>query len=408
MTIWLALYLASHLTYATEQKLSGLVDIRFSTTKGYESYIVGDYGKFRYSDGSNFSLAQLALNYQIDWENNFSFHLITNAYGDGEKNALGVTESYFKYRSLPTENGLRYQLRSGFMYPKVSLENINTGWSSPYTLSYSTMNTWIGEEVRHLGIEGSITRLGRFSGSEHDLTLNLALLSHNDPNGSMLAWHGWTLSSRQSFWNEMLDFPNFPALSPGQPLSLQAKRSDPFREIDSKIGYHISGQWHWRNKLTLLAGSYDNRGGTDNVEDGQYNWITRFSNLGFKWKMQNDLTLLFQAMYGETKMRVINDFDVVDVDFNNAFLLLTKKWQNYRLSGRIEKFEVKDLDGIYGDNNDEIGDAITISFAYQMTRNLFLHLEYNRIDSERPSRLYHELDNSKIESQWQLGGRLYF
>lgn len=403
-----ALLLSPAAIFAVEQNLSGIIDLRASATNSSDSYLTGGYGKFRYSAGNQLSLAQLAINYRADWENNISFHLVANGYADGENNGLGITEGLFKYRSLPNENGYRYQFRTGFMYPRISMENTATGWSSPFTLSFSTMNSWIAEEVRHLGFEASITKLGKIIGSSHDFTLSVAAFNGNDPNGSMLAWHGWTQSSRQSFWNEKLDFPNLPALDPGQPLEKQSPQSDPFKEVDSRIGYHLSGQWNWRGKSKVLIGYYDNRGGTDFVKEGQYSWITRFAHLGVKWNLAKDIILISQYMSGDTRMRVINNFDAVGIDFSNLFVLLTKKWRTHRFSTRIEKFRIKEFEMLVGDNNDENGIALTLSYAYQMDKNNFLQLEYNWINSTRPSRVYHNLEVSAVERQWQLAFRRYF
>jgi len=134
----------------------------------------------------------------------------------------------------------------------------------------------------------------------------------------------------------------------------------------------------------------------------------RFAHLGIKWYLADDFILISQYMSGDTRMRVINNFDVVEVDFSNVFLLLTKKWNRYRLSARIEKFKVKDFDGTYGDNNDEDGKAFTLSYAYRMNKKLFFHIEYNWIDSNRPSRAYQDLDSLADESQWQLAARYYW
>ena len=405
ITLWLN---QSLLIGAIEQHISGLVDLRLVATDSFKSYINGGYGKFRYSDGETFSLAQMAFNYRLEWENNLSFHLVTNAYGDGVNDKMGITESYFKYKTIPTESGFRYQFRGGFMYPKISLENNATGWSSPYTLSYSTMNSWIGEEVRHLGLEASVTKLGKFSESPHDFSLTASIFNSNDTSGTMLSWHGWTQSSRQSFWNELIDIPFVPAFAPGQPLQTQSLRSDPFREIDSNIGYHIAGQWKWHKKMQLSAGYYDNKGGVDVVEDGQYVWITKFSHLGLKSNLADGWSVIFQYMTGDTRMSVADDFDVVAVNFDNSFILVTKKSQQHRYSVRIEKFSIDDVDTLAVDNNDENGNAMTLNYTYQMNKNLFINVEYNWIDSERPSRVYQSLDVDAVEKQTQIGLRYYF
>ncbi len=393
---------------STEYHLSGLVDLRVSTSQSENSYLKGGYGKFRYSDGSKLSLAQLAFDFKIDWENNYSFNLVTNAYGDGENDGVGIIEAHFKYLDIPNIKGYRFQYRAGFMYPKISLENNATGWSSPYTLSYSTMNTWIGEEVRHLGIDASMTRLGKLTGHQYDFSLAAAIFRANDTNGSLLSWHGWTQSSRQSFWNELLPFPHFPALYPGEALENQAHLSDPFKEVDSRLGYHLNAQWNWRKKGQLLIGYYDNRGGTDFVDEGQYSWTTRFTHLAIKKSVSKDFTLLLQYMTGFSRMRVVDNFDVVDIDFENVFLLLSKKMSVGLLSARLEYFSTDDNDNIWGDNNDENGNAFTLSYRYPLAKNTFINFEYNRIDSNRPSRTYAQIDKALIESQWQIGFRYFF
>ena len=39
----------------------------------------------------------------------------------------------------------QHQVRAGAFYPPLSLENRGAGWQSPYSYSYSTINTWLSE-----------------------------------------------------------------------------------------------------------------------------------------------------------------------------------------------------------------------------------------------------------------------
>jgi len=398
-------------TDASEQIFRGLIDVRLQNTDSNLSYLDGGYGKFRYSDGSGMSLAQLALDYKVDWENDFSFQIDVNSYLDDENNGIGITQAYFKYKPIPTMNGYRYQLRVGFMYPKISLENNAIAWSSPYLLTYSTMNTWIGEEVKDLGLEASVSRLGKLTGHNYDIEIGAKIITYNDTNGALLSWHGWTQSSRQSFWNEKLKFPYFPALYPGQALENQAHVSDAFKEVDSRTGMHFYSQIKWHKKSQLLLGYYDNNGGDDFVEQGQYSWTTNFSHIAFKIKLNHGYQFIAQTMNGFSRMRVANNFDVVDINFNNSFVFLSKKLNKNRFSIRLESFSTQDQDGVWGDNNDENGTATTIGYSYQIAQNTLLHFEYNQIDSTRPSRhyaKYAKLDRSTTERQFQVGLRHYF
>ena len=153
---------------AVEQDVSGLVDIRYTFTDGIDSYLKGDYGKFNNDDGTELGLYHAALNYKLHWENNISLVAIGNIYADGVKDNIGFSEAYLQYKSLPSTSGYRLKVRGGFLYPKASVTNVSTAWVSPYTLNYSAINAWLASEMRHQGLEFSITRLGKFSNSQHD------------------------------------------------------------------------------------------------------------------------------------------------------------------------------------------------------------------------------------------------
>ena len=390
-----------------EHKWSGLVDLRYTSTDSFESYPTGGVGKFRYSDGSGPSVAQAGVKYQLildDW----SFNWVGMAYLDDEKNKLGTTEAFVRYRGTPNESGYRQQVRIGFMYPQISMENIATAWASPYTLTYSTQNTWLGDEVRHVGLEWSLDRLGKNHNSDHDLNLTLSAFQYNDPTGSLLAWHGWTQSSRQTLWGEQMPFPIPPALLPGNMLETQAPVSDPFVELDSDFGYHIKFDWHWKRTLKVRIGHYDNQAADDIVKIGQYTWRTQFSHLGFEWRVASNTQVIGQYMQGDTRMRVANDFDVVGLDFTNSFVMVTQRINKHRWTARYEQFNNEDFDDIWGDNNDDQGDAFTISYQYRLDKGLYLAMEYNQINSLRPSRQYQSRPIVASESQWHTGLRYFF
>ncbi len=125
---------------------------------------------------------------------------------------------------MPNESGYRLQIKGGIFYPEISLENNAFAWASKDTLNSSTLNTWIGEEVRVLGTEIKITRMGRLNNDAYDLSFSASAFVNNDPPGALLAWHGWTMSRRQTLWGEGREFPWFPALAEGGALAEQAAK----------------------------------------------------------------------------------------------------------------------------------------------------------------------------------------
>ncbi|MCJ8320245.1 MAG: hypothetical protein MJK12_11475 [Colwellia sp.] len=386
---------------AVEQKIQGLIDIRYVTTDGIDSYLIGGYGKFRFNDGNSVSVAQTAVSYQLS-TGNFSAHVIANGYLDGVKDAIGLSEYYIQYKSLPNESGYRFKSRLGFIYPKISMTNVVTGWASPYTLSYDTINSWLAEELRHQGLDFTLTKLGRTSKSEHDFSINIAAFQANDPAGAVLAWHGWTMSSRQTLRQENQALPN-------SHIGFVPEDSNVFLELDDHIGIHINTQWTWHNRSKLLIGYYDNRADPKVVENVQWAWRTKFFHLGWKISLPREVEVITQYVKGDTLMQTTSgEKDLVNNKYDSFFIMVSKKLEQHRLTARVEKFSVDDNDTISFDNNNEKGDAMTINYTYQLNKHTFFHSEYNWINSNRPSRISQQQPEDLIERQIQLGMRYFF
>lgn len=404
---------------AAEFSAHGIVDLRVSQIDSLEkSYLTGGQGKLALSDGLQFSVAQAGTDLSITWENGLSAHGVVNAYlegtGNSEESAINFTEAYLKYRTLPSASGYRFQTKVGIFYPEISLENDAYAWASKDTLNSSMLNTWIGEEIRVLGSEFKVTRLGRMNNDAFDLSLSATAFINNDPAGALLAWHGWTMSSRQTLWTEKRPIPWFPALDEGQALAGQARESDPFLEIDHRVGYHVRGEWLLHGNGEFSLGYYDNRAIPYKVVNGQYGWRTRFYHLGTRWRVTKELTLVAQYLSGDTLMQSHPGEDVVNNDFTSAFVSLTYKWQKlmgnkkHKSTVRLEDFSVKDNDNIWGDNNNENGQALTLNHSYRLAKHWFLSAEFNYIDSNRPARFYTHQPINLIEKQFQLAARYFF
>jgi hypothetical protein len=394
--------LAMASTQAAENQLHGVVDVRGVANDSVTSYIDGGFGKFSSSDDTTLSLSQLGLSYVGQFDSQFSAHVIGNAYSDAARKHAGLTEAYLTWLSLPSSQGLRLQARAGLMYPKVSMENILTAWASPYTLDYSTINAWLGEEIRYRGAEISVTSLGKFHDSAHDFELSVAAMRYNDPAGAMLAWHGWVVSSRQSFAGEELSLPDLDT-------GYSPYESKPFTELDHRTGYHVTAQWDWHDHGRVLAGYYDNRADPRVVEDLQWAWTTRFAHIGIKWQLSDDIELITQYLSGDTLMQSSNGAtDLVYNEFHSGFVLLSRHFGAHRVTARAEEFAVVDEDDMPGDDNTEYGKAFTVNYSYRVTRACFASAEYSWIRSDRPARALHELSPTLMEQRTQLALRYFF
>lgn len=404
---------------AAEYTAHGILDFRASYIDSSDKgYLIGGQGKLGLGDGVHLSAAQIGADLSVSWDNGLSAHGVFNAYpeatGDGESTALGLTEIYLKYRSLPTSSGYRFQTKVGLFYPEISLENNAYAWASKDTLDSSTLNTWIGEEIRIVGSEVKLTRLGRINNDKYDLSLSATAFINNDPAGALLAWHGWAISNRQTLWNEKRTFPWFPAREDGQVLAGQADKSDPFLELDNRVGYHTRAQWKLRGKGSISAGYYDNRAIPYKVvDDGQYGWRTRFYHLGARWRLSHDLSLTAQYLSGDTLMQSEQRVDIVKNDYASGFVALHYNWRaltankKHKSTLRVEDFSVTDNDKTEGDDNNEDGQALTLNHSYRLSKQWFLSAEFTVIDSHRPARAYTGQSVDLTETQWQLATRYF-
>ncbi len=394
---------------AGEHSIKGLVDIRahvVDSNANVDSYLTGDYGKFRFNDEAGIALGQLGLQYHGSFDHNLSVKVVANAFADEVSTEFGLTEAFIQYKSLPSASGWRFKGKLGIFYPLISLENNATAWSTVNTITSSTLNNWVGEEFRHAGVAFSFEKLGKFVNSPHNLLLDVSLFQNNDTAGAMLTWHGWALGSRQTLLQEKLTVQKFPARY--DLLSAQAAHSDPFVELDDRWGGHIVGQWQVQNKFKLNLGYYNNNAEKGLVKQGQYTWTTDFIHGGLKYKLAKGTELIAQFMTGNTLMTSPLNEKVVYNDFDNAFVLLRKQFARHQISTRIEVFSVDDLDDTVGDNNNEDGHAFTLSYRYQLNRQQYLLAEYNWLSSERKSRAYQNQAEGLIEEQYQIAYRYYF
>ncbi|MBA6302405.1 outer membrane beta-barrel protein [Colwellia sp. MB02u-14] len=405
----IVLILISSKIWSAESTFKGIIDVRayyVNNTRHAQSYLQGGYGKFRYNAGSGLALGQLGLQYQLSWDNNWSAMIVANAFADKENINIGLTEGYLQYKGLPNVQGWRIKSKIGVFYPQISMENVSTAWSTPYTLASSSLNNWIGEELRSTGINFTIEKLGKATKSPHTFSMDFALFQNNDSAGAMLTWHGWTMGSRQTLLQEKLTVQNFPARN--ATLSEQAANSDPFIELDNRLGGHFSVTWRYQNALKVNLGFYDNQAEEGLVEEGQYTWTTTFSHLGIKYKVAPQWEIIGQYMQGNTDMKSPYGVDIVNGKFNNAFVLIRKKWQSSHLAFRLEHFDVDDRDDTLGDNNNESGNGASLAYRYKLTQHSFVMVEYNWLKSDRPSRHYEHQAVELIERQYQLAYRYYF
>jgi hypothetical protein len=156
-----------------------------------------------------------------DWEPNERFathlHARARAQNDGGGDAAGVVEAWAQLTAKPRGGADVFRLRAGQLFLPTSRENLEPLWSSPFTYTLSAVNSWIGEEVRPIGVLADYELVG----AAHGARAGLCAFGGNDASGALLAWRGWAMGDRLSTLGETLPLPALPSLDPGGPFAGQ-------------------------------------------------------------------------------------------------------------------------------------------------------------------------------------------
>lgn len=400
LTILMGYLSCCHLVFAAAEFKGGIHASYVQTNDkpdGLGSWLEEGTGVVRYDQASStLDVRQGFLEANADIFGDISANLTTLAYSDGEKR-LGVTEAFLQYN--PLSQGWLTRYRAGVFYPVFSTENSAAAWQSPYTYSYSAINSWIGEELRIKGIEAEFVRLGRRHRQSFDLSFVGAVYMGNDPLGTLLSWRGWAIHDRQSLLGERVEMANYRTLNQAnlpQPTWVQ-----PFEEIDNRPGYYLGVHYKERGKHDLRVYWYDNLADPKTIADNnQYSWRTKFGSIAWQYKINHSLTLLTQVMSGSTTM---GGHFGVGVDFFSGYAMLSQKTDLGRFSLRFERFAVSEFDGNTQDLNDSDGNAIAAAWRFPFSEHIELGAEYLSVDTYNENqKLWGYRQTNNRYNQWQL------
>jgi hypothetical protein len=385
------------------------IELSYIDVSGYPSWTEGSVGKLRYdSQNDGLVMSRAFIDYQALVTDTLDAHVSLELYDDDLGALADFTEAYLEWRPVP-RSANRYRLKVGAFYPRISLENTGPGWGSPYSLSSSTINSWVAEELRTFGAELSVTRRPQMLGGAHQFGVQAAVFYANDPAGSLLAWKGWSAHDRQTRFGDKLPLPPLPTIQPGEMFAAQDPFVAPFREIDNRAGYYVNGEWRLGNRVMVRAMHYDNRANPTILEDGQYGWTTIFDHFGAQVSLPADFGLIAQWMVGSTVMGpVINGAHAVDVEYESKYLLLTKSLDKHRLSLRYDNFDVTQNDDTDEDTNPENGHVWTVAYQFDHSKYVSFAAEWLSIKTHHCGWEYYGLDPTNTETQLQVSVRLKF
>jgi hypothetical protein len=374
----------------------------------------GGFGKLRYSaKGDLRNSTRIAFDYRGQVGDTLFAH-VTLDYIDDAGEPIGATEAWLEWRPLPT-GPTRHRYRFGAFYPSFSLENTDPGWESPYTQSFASINSWIGEEIRTIGAEWRLARALTAGGSPHEIGASAGLFYGNDPAGTLLFWRGWSAHDRQTRLNEHLPLPPLVLPNPfGGPDWIVERTIDPIAEIDDEPGIQLGAEWSYAERVKLTLGFWDNRGDPYAFRDGQWAWGTRFWHFGAQVSLPGDVGLVAQKQRGDTDwLTYTTDTGatmpgltaLVTDEFDASFVLLTKTLgDRHRVSLRRDDFYVWRP----GDITSDEGYATTLAWSLAIGSRIETRVEWLEIESTRDlwPILYGQSGDSAEEELLQLGVRL--
>jgi len=382
---------ASAAVAAPEVELHGSVDLRLLASDSDHVWLDEGLEKQRFAAGDEpVQLGAALADLRVGLTSALDLRATAAIYDDSGA-AIDPIEAYFELHPEP-RSAWRWRLKGGAFYPPVSLANTDLGWTSPYTLSFSAIDTWIGEEVRGLGIEVEMTHLGSPTGSAHDVGLVGSAFRSNDPAGALLSWRGWSLGDRQTGWLERLPLADLPAFRPTGSFPPQEAYEEPFVELDDRVGFYVGAQWDVLERSRVRLLHYDNRGDPAVIGGGQWAWHTEFDHIGWRLRPRAGTEIIVQALSGDTEMDGFTG-PLVYVEFQAASVLLSGVHGAHRASLRVDLFSVTDEDTTLDDPNAEHGRAWTVAYFYAPEGRLQprygswrFGLELLRIDSDRSAR----------------------
>jgi len=404
VALWASPATASDLRLFTPDTLEVVGDVRLVAVNGERSWVDGAFGKPRSGSDGEWKLQPQLGNVDLVWKPQFTWSLSATIVGSvegGQRTQAGVEQAYLTFRSMRSASGTAFSARAGLMWPPVSLEHEGADWHVKDSITPSAINSWIGEEVRPVAAEGSVsTALG-----SHRLRATAAIMAANDTAGTLLTFRGWALHDRTTLAFNRQPLPPLD----DEIAAYQAPFTHPLLDIPGgfakRPGYYAKIAWQPPIPVRLELFRYDNRANPIAVsEDFEWGWRTRFDNVGLVADLGGGAELKGQAMQGTTRMGFAEDgHRWIDNRFRSAFLLFTRPVGPFGLAARLETFGTRNRGSDVDDEYDDKGWSAMIAGKREWGHFTGL-VELLHVSSSREDR--EDVDLAPRQRQTQLQAEL--
>jgi hypothetical protein len=380
--LFIILLLAVAPTAYAQLDLQGYVAARGANATGQPSWLEGGFGRLEAGGERDdiFGAAQLGFEWTAtSW---LDIHVSGAARRDPDEfggDDFGLVEGFIDlHTSLGTSNDVR--LRAGQFFLPTSRENKGELWTSPYSISFSALNTWIAEEFRPIGAE--LEWRHAFTGGDA-VTGAVSAFRGNDSMGALLAWRGWTVGNRLSTYDEVLPLPPLGSFD----TFFADQRRDgtkPFGDdLDGRTGFTARLRWSRPERANVQYAYVDNQGDRA-LHAGEYAWETNFHLLSAEFGDPNNLILAAEYMTGATGMG-LQTAGFAQADFHAAYVLLSDKRGRNRWTARYDLFGTEERDHSPAESNEETGRSWTLAWLYDLTPKIRIGAEMTQITGKRPA-----------------------
>jgi hypothetical protein len=345
------------------------LDLRAVYADSGESFLEGGQGKFRFDEQHNgLRLGRLWGSWNQRFAENFAAHVEASTWDHYDKSFVDFTEAYLEYAPRQT-TGFSPRVRLGAFFPPMSLENRARGWETPYSITPSAISTWVGEELRTIGLEAQVDWLGSQMGRGVDFQLTAAVFGWNDPAGTLIAAHGFAFHDRQSTLFGRV----------GEPGPSTAPKKEPFHEIDNRAGYYVGAQARYLDSVVLNVLHYDNRADPAAFSGSLQNfaWETIFDAAALRIDTPNGWSMLAQWLSGDTYIAPRGILREWELGAYSA--LLAKSIGRHLFTVRYDDFEVERPSPASAGN--ERGHSWAVAYSVEYGENWRIALEWLRVES---------------------------
>jgi len=387
------------------------LDLRGGSVESQASWLEGGFG--RLSGGGDapgeqgkYGRGQLRLG--ASWEPSPRFRVFAHGLARWEEAAAqgnqgGLVEAYAE-GLVPFGSGGRLRVRAGQFFLPTSMENVEALWTSPYTLSLSSVNSWIAEELRPIGVDSDL----RWEASAGDRwSAGATVFGGNDSLGALLAWRGWSLGERLTVTGEVLPLPPLDSLQDDALLGAQRDEGTrPFGDdLDGRPGWSGRLRWQRPDRALVQLTWVDNRGDRQ-LYDDEYAWATDFGILGVEVHPAAAWTVAGEYVWGSSGMGDPRERALVDLDFEAAYLLASRNFDSWRLTLRFDHFSTDERDGSFAEINDEEGESWTAALFWHPSHRVRIGTELLWLDAERPAAAQSGFDLDTDALAWTVELRL--